>query len=449
MSKTNDQREGGLSASVREPLAWKDPDFYNEDKLVAELERVFDICHGCRRCFNLCHAFPLLFDAIDDSSTGELESVAKDLYWQLVNHCYLCDICFMTKCPYVPPHEWNIDFPGLMLRAKAIQFKKKGAGFRDKFMSDPDRLAKLNSIPLVAPITNASLKIKPIRSLLAKLIKIHRDAPLPEFYRSTMRKRINKKANTALTPEPGGITSGKVLLYSSCYFNYNMPQLGEDFLSVFEHNDMLISLTEKDKCCGMPKLELGDLESVAAAMNINIPMLSQKVDEGWDIVVPMPSCAFMIKQLWPLLDPDNEQVKKVSQASYDPFEYLMARHKDAKLNTDFKQPLGKIAYHVPCHLRVQNIGLKTRDFLNLIPESKVIPVERCSAHDGSYTIKNEFHETSMKLCRPTADRIKKAKGDHFVSDCPMAARQIKNSMDSSDKNKPTHPLTLARIAYGL
>ena len=196
----------------------------------------------------------------------------------------------------------------------------------------------------------------------------------------------------------------------------------------------------------MPKLELGDLEAVARAKDINIPILAAMVDKGWDIVTPIPSCTLMFKQELPLMFPDDADVLKVRDAMFDPFEYLMLRHKDGKLKTEFKNSLGKVSYQVPCHLRVQNIGLKTRDLLQLVPDTQVDAIERCSGHDGTYAVKKEFHDTSRKIARPVVNKVKKAEADHFTSDCPMAAEQIAQGVDGRDAE---NPMGLLKHAYGL
>ncbi|MHC4880919.1 MAG: heterodisulfide reductase-related iron-sulfur binding cluster, partial [Planctomycetota bacterium] len=229
--------------------------------------------------------------------------------------------------------------------------------------------------------------------------------------------------------------------------NFNEPQVGEDLVAVFEHNGVTVTLAEKEQCCGMPKLELGDLEAVARAKEVNVPELARLVDEGWDIVAPVPSCVLMFKQELPLMFPDDSEVAKVKAAIYDPFEYLMLRHKHDKLKTDFKNSLGKVAYQVACHLRVQNIGLKTRDVMALVPDTRIETIERCSGHDGTYAVKQEFHETSMKICRPVVNRVKKFEADHYSSDCPMAGHQIANGL--AEGSEPEHPMTLLRYAYGI
>ena len=439
-------REGNLEAPTRHPLNWQDADFYNEESLFVELERVYDICHGCRRCVSLCNAFPTLFDLVDESETMEVDGVAKQDYWKVVDHCYLCDLCYMTKCPYVPPHEWNLDFPHLMLRAKAVQFKQQGASFRNKLLTSTDTVGKLAGIPVVVQTVNAANRSKPMRKMLESTLGVHADAVVPEYHSKTLRKRLAGHKSTA-TAEAGETTKGKVALFATCYGNYNEPHVGEDLVAVFEHNGIPVTVAEKEQCCGMPKLELGDLESVETAKNANIPVLARLVDEGWDIVAPVPSCALMFKQELPLMFPDDEQVQKVKEAMYDPFEYLMLRHKEGKLKTDFKEPLGKIAYHVACHLRVQNIGMKTRDLLQMVQDTEVMPIERCSGHDGTYAVKKEYHDISMKIARPVVNKVKQAEADHYSSDCPMAGHQIENGL--RDGSRPEHPLSLLRKAYGI
>ncbi len=447
MSKPEGTREGSLEAPTRHPLDWRSPEFYDESSLFEELERVFDICHGCRRCFNLCHSFPTLFDAIDESESMELDTVPKSVYWDVVDHCYLCDMCYMSKCPYVPPHEWNIDFPHLMLRAKAARFKKQGASMRDKVLSATDTVGKLAGIPVVVNAVNATNRSKAGRKLLQGVLGVHVDAPVPPFHSNTARKRLSRLENVGeVEGQATESTRGKVVLYTTCYGNRNHPAIDEDLVAVFEHNGITMALAEKEVCCGMPKLELGDLEAVAKAKDVNIPVLAAMVDAGWDIVTPIPSCTLMFKQELPLMFPDDPDVIKVRDAMYDPFEYLMLRHKDGMLKTEFKESLGKVTYQVPCHLRVQNIGLKTRDALQLVPDTSIEVIERCSGHDGTYAVKKEFHDISKKIARPVVNKLKKSEADHFASDCPMAAEQIVQDLDDHVAN---NPMSLLRKAYGI
>ncbi len=440
-------REGNLEAPTRHPIDWQNRAFYDEAALTQELERVFDICHGCRRCFSLCNAFPTLFDAIDAGSSGELDGVDRRVYWEVVDHCYLCDMCYMTKCPYVPPHPWNLDFPHLMLRAKAIKLKKSGATWRDRVLSSTDGVGRLAGIPVVVEMVNAANRSPAARKLIERTLGVHRRAKLPSYHARTLRKIEKGRVRETRAGEPAGRTRGRVALFATCYGNYNEPVLGSDLIAVFEHNGIPVRLAEKERCCGMPKLELGDLDAVAKLKDKNIPVLARLVDEGWDLVAPIPSCVLMFKQELPLLFPDDPAVRKVGAAFFDPFEYLQLRHDAGRLRTDFKHPLGKVAYHVPCHLRVQNIGLKTKNLLQLVPDTQVEAIERCSGHDGTYGVKREFHDTAMKIAKPVVSRIEKMNPDHYASDCPIAGHHLANGM--RDARQPTHPLSLLRKAYGI
>ena len=441
-------REGSLEAPTRHPIDWNSPEFQDEGKLFSELERVFDICHGCRRCFSLCHSFPTLFDTIDESDTMELDGVPREVYWKVVDHCYLCDMCYMSKCPYVPPHEWNIDFPHLMLRAKAVRFRKGEVRRRDRILTSTDTVGRLAGIPVVSGIVNASNRSPVVRKILDRVLGVHPDAILPSFHRTALRRRLKDRQYTeAPAAEAAGPTRGRVALFATCYGNYNEPRIGEDLVAVFEHNSIPVTIAERERCCGMPKLDLGDLDSVVAAKEENVPRLAALVEQGWDIVAPVPSCVLMFKQELPLMFPDDPEVARVRDAIYDPFEYLMIRHKHGKLDTAFKGRLGSVAYHVACHLRVQNIGLKTRDLLQLIPDTTVEVIERCSGHDGTYAVKSETHEISMKICKPVTTRVERSQADHYSSDCPMAGHQIENGL--KDGQAPEHPLSLLRRAYGI
>jgi Fe-S oxidoreductase len=440
-------REGSLGAPTRHPLDWKSPSFYDEGALFHELERVFDICHGCRRCVSLCQSFPTLFDLVDNSESLELDGVAKADYWKVVDHCYLCDLCYMTKCPYVPPHEWNLDFPHLMLRAKAYKFKQGDVKLRDRVLTSTDTVGALAGIPVVAGIVNAANKSPLGRKVLESVLEVHREARVPEYHSRTLRRTEQGRIARTAVGEPAGPTTGKVALFATCYGNYNEPEVNRDLIAVFEHNGIPVTLAQKEQCCGMPKLELGDLEAVRAAKEANIPVLKGLVDQGFDIVAMIPSCVLMFKQELPLMFPDDPEVQAVKAAMYDPFEYLMLRHKHGKLRLDFKQPLGSVVYQASCHQRVQNIGQKTREILALVPDTKVEIVERCSGHDGTYAVKKESYAASMKIVKPVAARVEKAAPDHFGSDCPMAGAHIAHALGQDGRQQ--HPLGLLRLAYGI
>lgn len=446
MADTPVKKEGSLEAPTRHAIDWQSETFWDKEALNQELERVFDICHGCRRCVSLCNAFPTLFDLVDESSTMEVDGVAKEDYQKVVDQCYLCDMCYMSKCPYVPPHEWNVDFPHLMLRAKAVKFKEEGTSLRNKVLSDTNNVPKLASIPIVDMTVNAMNQNTVFRKVLEKTAGIHHQAPVPKYHSKTMRKRVSSMVQQ-IEPKPLGKTKGKVALYATCYGNYNSPELGDDFFKVFQHNEIHIELVPKERCCGMPKLELGDLESVQKAKEANIPVLSKLVDEGFDLVAPVPSCVLMYKQELPLLFPEDPDVQKVKQAFYDPFEYLFLRHKAGGFKTEFSRELGDVSYQVACHLRVQNIGIKARDILSLVPGTSIHAEERCSGHDGTYAVKVESHKHAVKIARPVVRKVDQQSPNHFISDCPMAANHIANLAETV--KKPEHPISLLRMAYGL
>ena len=441
-------REGNLEAPTRHPLDWRGDAFYDETKAFEELERVFNICHGCRRCVNLCTAFPTLFDLVDASSTLEVDGVAKQDYWKVVDQCYLCDTCYMTKCPYVPPHPWNVDFPHLMLRAKAIKFRKGEVRFRDKLLSSTDAMGKLNTIPIVVQTVNALNKNSFARRTMESVLGIHKDRVLPEYASTKFRSRYEESKNHPA--KKGKNTPGKVAIFSTCYVNYNEPGMGHDLLAVLAHNEIPYVVVEQEACCGMPKLELGDLSSVSDLKDKNIPGMAKLAREGYAILTPIPSCTLMFKQELPLMFPGDAEVQAVKDAMFDPFEYFVLRAKDGLLKKDFKAKLGRVSYHVPCHSRVQNVGQKTREMLQMIPGTELTTVERCAGHDGTWGVKKEYFDNSMKIGGPVFRQLAEADPDWISSDCPIAARHI---VQGIKKNKQpaakAHPLTLLRKAYGI
>ena len=444
-------REGSLEAPTRHPLAWKSPEFWDQAKAEQELERIFDICHGCRRCVSLCTTFPTLFDLVDSSATLEVDGVKKADYSKVVDQCYLCDLCYMTKCPYVPPHPWNVDFPHVMLRAKAIKFKQ-GVRFRDRLLSSTDAIGKLAAIPVVAQTVNALNGNSVARGAMQAVLGVHKDRALPPYAPRKFRSAAEKSKHFPV--RDGSNTPGKVAIFSTCYVNYNEPGMGHDLLAILEHNEIPYVIVEQEACCGMPKLELGDLDGVDALKRKNIPALAPLAKAGYAILTPVPSCTLMFKQELPLMYPDPDSAA-VRDAMFDPFEYFVLRKKDGLLNTDFKQTLGKVAYHIPCHARVQNMGQKTREMLESIPGSEVTTVERCAGHDGTWGVKAEYFDNSMKIGRPVFRRMAEAGpadgSSYFVSsDCPIAARHILQGMgEEARRAEKAHPLALLRKAYGI
>ena len=446
-------QEGNLQAPTRHPIAWKEPDFHDEASALEEMERVFDICHGCRRCVSLCQSFPTLFDLVDATDDGEVHGVKKEAYWSVVDQCYLCDLCFMTKCPYTPPHEWNLDFPHLMLRAKAIKHKQGGVGRAEQLLASTDVHGQFAGIPIVVDLVNAVNATAPVRRLLDKALGVHPQAWMPSLAGQRFRWGRTMTGEARVVTK-GERTPGRVAVFATCYVNYNEPGIGEDLLKLLEHNEIPYEIVEKESCCGMPKLELGDLEAVERHKDANIPVLARYAREGWAIVSAIPSCTLMFKQELPLMFPDEADVQLVKAAMFDPFEYLVARHKDGLLKTDFKTALGRVSYHIPCHGRVQNIGRKTEEMFKLIGKTvdvKLNTVERCSGHAGTYGVKTPFHPLAMKIGKPVFKAMAKDEPDYISSDCALAGHHIAQGMASNalPAAKLQHPLSLVRIAYGL
>jgi len=446
-------REGSLEAPTRHPVDWRNPTFHDEDACLTEMARIFDICHGCRRCVSLCNSFPTLFDLIDEGKTGELDGVDRKDFRKVVDQCYLCDLCYMTKCPYVPPHPWNVDFPHTMLRAKAIKFRQGGVTKGERFLASTDVHGQFAGIPVVVQVVNAVNKTKTARKVMDRALGVHPTAWMPAL--ATKRFRWSaKKQGSATVVTNGERTPGRVAIYSTCYVNYNEPGIGHDLVKLLEHNEIPYVIVEKEKCCGMPKFELGDLDSVAAHKEANVPVLARYAKDGFAILSAIPSCTLMYKQELPLMFPDDADVLAVQEAMFDPFEYLVARHKDGLLKTDFKTALGKVSYHIPCHGRVQKIGRKTEEMFKLIGQSvnvQLNTVERCSGHAGTYGVKTLYHPIALKIGKPVFNAMAKDQPDFISSDCALAGHHIAQGMQiaGTPPRALQHPLSLMRHAYGL
>jgi glycerol-3-phosphate dehydrogenase subunit C len=447
------QREGNLEAPTRHPIAWRTPEFYDEAACEAEMERVFDICHGCRRCVSLCQSFPNLFDLVDATADGEVHGVAKSDYAKVVDQCYLCDLCYMTKCPYTPPHPWGVDFPHLMLRAKAIQFKKGEVSKGAQFLASTDKHGQFAGIPVVVQAANAANQTKAARWAMNKVLGVHPEAWLPPLATSRFRWAADSSGSATVVVN-GQRTPGKVAIFSTCYVNYNEPGIGHDLVALLEHNNIPYELVEKESCCGMPKFELGDLDAVAQHKAANMPMLARYASEGYAILSPIPSCTLMFKQELPLMFPECAETQAVKEAMFDPFEYFIARHKDGLLQLDFQKDLGRVSYHIPCHGRVQNIGKKTEEMFKLIGQTVKVQlntVERCSGHAGTYGVKTPTHPVAMKIGKPVFKSMAKDEPDFISSDCQLAGHHIAQGMEQNGLPQATlaHPLSLVRLAYGL
>jgi len=444
-------REGSLDAPVRHPIGWRDSEFYDGQKLDEELRRVFDICHGCRRCFNLCDSFPRLFDLIDESDTGELDSVDSTDFKPVVDACTLCDLCFMTKCPYVPPHEFNLDFPHLMLRARAVENKKGAVGFIKKQLTETDRNGRLaGHMPGLANWASDT-KNGMSRGLMESVADVDRNAALPKFVGKSFAARA--KANPPRINADAPAHGRKAVLYATCYGNYNNPEIGEATQAVLAHNGVETEVVYPE-CCGMPQLEHGDLERVSGKAGTIAASLKPWIEKGYDVVALVPSCALMLKFEWPLIAPEDENVRSLSQATFDVSEYIVEIARKEGL-ADGLTPLdGGVAVHLACHARAQNMGAKAAEMMRLLPDSDVAVIERCSGHGGSWGVMKGNFEVAMKVGKPTARQAAKSGKRYVASECPLAGTHIMQGIERLGGDAPEielapHPIVLFARAYGL
>jgi glycerol-3-phosphate dehydrogenase subunit C len=441
-------REGGLGAPTRHPIAWEDPDFYDLAKIDAELHRVFDICHGCRRCFNLCDSFPRLFDMIDESPSGELDGVDHENYGKVVEACTLCDLCFMTKCPYVPPHEFNIDFPHLMLRYRAAQEQTGKTHWADRALAETDRNGQM-ARP-VAPLANWATKRgnKLTRPLMEAVAGIDRDAALPKFHARTFELRARSET---CEPDAAAPAFGRrAVLYATCFVNYNNPDIGEAARAVLAKNGVTTEIVYPE-CCGMPQLEQGELPRVADKARKIAAALLPYIERGYDIVALIPSCALMLKFEWPLLLPRDEGIGKLAAATFDLSEYVVDIAKKEGLAPGMRPLPGGVSLHLACHARAQNMGAKAAEMLRLVPKADLDVVERCSGHGGSWGVKKENFAVAMKVGRPAARQAAKDGKAYLASECPLAALHLQQGVAALEAQsmETRHPIELLAMAYGL
>jgi len=411
----------------------KDPKFLDENALWEEAKRVFSKCKDCRMCISYCPSFPALFDAVDRHD-DDINALSKEELAKPLELCFHCKQCYF-KCPYTPPHEWKIDFPHLSLRYKIWKFKNQGAKLTDKLMLNTDLVGKL-SIP-ASSLANTIIQMKPVRLLMENFVGVDRRAKLPPFNHESFTEWFRKNSKNVKGEK------GKVALFYTCLINYNYLDKGKALVRVFEKNDILIELP-KQECCGIPFFDIGDVDAVIKKAKDNIKSLKAYVDKGYDIVVPIPTCALQIKYEYPLLLPDDPDVKAVAEKVYDVHQYLWKLHEEGKLNKDFKVSMGNIAYHIPCHLKSLNVGYKAAALMRLIPNTKVRIVERCSGHDGTFGVRKETFDMAYKVGSKLFEELKGAQADLYVSDCPLASNQI----ELATGRRPLHPIEVLWKAYG-
>jgi glycerol-3-phosphate dehydrogenase subunit C len=415
-------------------------EFWDLGKVDGELRRVYDICAGCRRCLPLCPSFKVLFDRLDvEAVDGDVEKLPKADVKEVVDLCYQCKLCF-NHCPYTPPHRWAIDFPRLMLRARAAEARQHGVSLQDRMLGNADLVGKLGS--LMAPLSNWMNELSVHRAFMQAVTGIHRKRQLPRFHRPTFSSWFKSTAKPAAA-EGGRTASRKVALFSTCSVEYNAPAIGRAAVRVLERNGVDVSVPAQ-RCCGMPYLDGGAVDECRALVRDNVRTLAAAVREGREIVSPGPTCSYMLKQEYPWLD-GSDDARLVAANTRDLFEYLGRLQAAGALDTGFSRPVGPVTYHVPCHLRAQNIGTKSADVLRAIPGTTVNVVERCSAVDGTWGFKTQYFDLSMKVAQPLFDAVRTGGTPTVATDCPLAALQITQGTGIT----PRHPIQILAHAYGL
>lgn len=442
--------DGHSDAPTRHPIPWTEADYTDRQKIEAECRRVFDICHGCRRCFNLCDSFPKLFDLIDATPSGELEDVPNEAFKPVVDACTLCDMCFMTKCPYVPPHEFDLDFPHLMLRYRAMERKEKKTPLASRQLAETDRNGKL-AAP-VAPLVNwaSDTENKWMRRAVEGVAGVHRDAALPKFQGKSFTARAADEPAAVNRDAPA--FGRKAVLYATCFANYNNPQIGLAARAVLAKNGVETEIVYP-ACCGMPKLEHGDLEAVAARAHKVAGEMAPWIDKGYAVIALVPSCALMLKSEWPLLLPEAEAVTKLAKATFDITEYVVDLATKEGLAEGLRPLEGGVALHLACHARAQNMGQKAAEMLRLLPKADVKVIERCSGHGGSWGVMKANFETALKVGKPVARQAAEAKKAYLASECPLAGAHIVQGVERLDAGaapkESYHPIELFAHAYGI
>jgi glycerol-3-phosphate dehydrogenase subunit C len=443
-------REGSLDAPKRHPIDWQNPDFFDRAKIDAEMKRVFEICHGCRRCFNLCDSFPRLFDMIDASPNESVADLTAADHRRVVEACTLCDMCFMTKCPYVPPHPFDLDFPHLMLRYRAADAAEGKGDWAQSQLAETDRNGRLAG--MVAPLANWAAKTDNAltRPVMEKVAGIDRRAALPKFHGKTfaMRARAAPPKVNAAAPAFGR----KAVLYATCFVNYNNPTIGEATQAVLALNGVATEVVYP-RCCGMPQLERGEVARVAEGARTVAAALAPYIDDGYDVIALVPSCALMLKFEWPLLLPGDESVARLARAAFDVSEYVVAIAKKEGLVPGLAPLPGGVSVHLACHARAQNMGAKAAEMLRLLPETEVAVIERCSGHGGSWGVLKENFAVAMRVGKPVARAAAQGKA-HLASECPLAGMHIVQGIEGLDgaaggPRQSFHPIELMARAYGL
>ncbi|HLG69680.1 MAG TPA: anaerobic glycerol-3-phosphate dehydrogenase subunit C [Chloroflexota bacterium] len=431
--------EVGKLGTIR--MEFESPEFWDPNALREEMIRQIEVCHGCRLCLPLCPDFPRLFDHIDDETDGDTSKLTEQHLADFTDWCYQCKLCFL-KCPYTPPHEFMIDIPKLLLRAKAVRAKQQGgATTQDKFLGNTDGNGRL--FGAVAPLANAGASFKPGRMLMEQAVGIHRDRILPKYHSQTFKAWYEKRGNPHLSsPSAEGEEQRRVALFYTCPVNYNDPEVGQAVVKVLEHNGVEVSLVQ-ERCCGQPQLDGGEMDKALEKIRYNIAGIRRSVEQGCEVLVPEPTCGMMLKKEYPSFFP--AEMEALTLHIFEVSEYLMRLHGEGKLRTDFANKPAKLAYHMPCHLKYQAIGQQTLQLLRLVADEVVFVDKGCSGMDGTWGMKKEYFEASLKVARGLCQGMKEAQPATCVTDCGMSALQILQGTGL----QALHPYQILAEAYGL
>jgi glycerol-3-phosphate dehydrogenase subunit C len=413
-------------------LHYGDPAYLDARSLERELRRTGEICHQCRRCLPLCPAFPRLFDLID-ATEREIEGVTQEGFDQVNELCFHCKLCY-NHCPYTPPHEWDVDFPALMRRHQVARARRDGVPLARKLTTQTDRLGRVAS--LAPALVNFANRNRASRVLMEKTLGIHRDWVQPSYSANTVARWFARRA-AAGTGE-----NGYAVLFTTCTVNYSDAGTGRAAVAALEHSDVRVELCY-ERCCGMPYTDTGDMDAAIENAERNVADLLPYVERGATVVVPGPSCSLLMKQEYPTLL-RSEAARRVAESTQDLMEYFYHLARAKKMKRDFSQPLGKVAYHAPCHLRHQNIGFRARDLLKLAG-AEVTLVDACSGVDGTWGMQARYHEASLGVAAPMLQRLEQAEPDHIATDCPLAALRIREGLGL----EAVHPIALLCRAYGI
>ena len=441
-------KEGSTKEPIRHPIDFEHPNFLNPEKLDAEMRRVFDICHGCRRCFNLCESFPKLFEMIDESENEDVESLSSDQFEPVVDACTLCDMCFMTKCPYVPPHEFDLDFPHLMLRYRAAQKKLNKLPSVPAQLAQIDRNAKIGV--MLSSLINwvSNIKNNFFRKILEFVAGIDMRVKLPVYNSETFTNYFKKNKYPINSDAPS--KNRKVVIYSTCFVNFNKKNTGVAALKVLKKNGVEVQEAYPG-CCGMPFLEQADLPKVAEQAKKVSKDLLEWVEKGYQIITLTASCGLMLKFEWPLLLSNNENIKRLSKSVSDIDEYIVDIAQNEGLAEGLQEIDGGVTVHNACHARAQNMGIKARDMLKFIPNIKMDVVERCAGHGGTFGVMKGTHDLAVKVGKPTARQIKNKNNKYMASDCPLAGKHLKQLETDTNivNDEALHPIELMAKSYRL